>query len=72
MKLTIEITSGPDRQFLVAEIWQSDQMIAEINLESKGELRLEIYPAPNGAEWSLNLDEFLDVVHNAKERLISG
>ena len=40
--LTIEIVSPPDKENLVAEIWQDDQMIAEINQEKK-QLELEIY-----------------------------
>ncbi len=41
-KFRIEITSVPDRNILVAEIWFGEKHIAEINQESD-EMKIELY-----------------------------
>jgi hypothetical protein len=66
-KLTTEIASPPDRENLVAEIWQGDQMIAEINQESD-HLELEIFT--NKEDLKLNYDDFIEILKKAKEMLI--
>ncbi|WP_277633340.1 hypothetical protein [Avrilella dinanensis] len=67
-KLTIEIASAPDRENLVAEIWQEDEMIAEINQESEN-LELEIFADKNG-KLKLKYDDFVDALKKAKEKLV--
>lgn len=69
-KLTIEIASPPDRDNLVAEIWQDDVMIAEVNQESEN-LELEIFAGENG-KLKLKYDEFSDALIMAREKLIGG
>ncbi len=65
-KLTIEITSPPDRDELVAEIWDNDQMIAELNQESEN-LELEVYCSENSIQ--LDYESFLSALIEAKEKL---
>ncbi|MBG6130182.1 hypothetical protein IWQ47_001735 [Aquimarina sp. EL_43] len=64
----ILITSPPDREQLVAEIWQGDTMIAELNQENKERLELEIYS--NEKKLSLNYNDFTEVLKIAKEKLL--
>ena len=67
--LTIEIVSPPDKENLVAEIWQDDQMIAEINQE-KETLELEIYINKTG-KIKLEFNNFIDTLKKAK-KILSG
>lgn len=69
-KLTIEIASPPDRENLVAEIWQGDEMIAEVNQESEN-LELEIFAGENG-KLKLKYDDFVDALKMAREMLVGG
>ncbi len=64
----ILITSPPDRENLVAEIWLEDQMIAEINQENKN-LELELFTDEKG-RLKLNFDDFLETLKMAKEKLV--
>lgn len=63
--LTIEIVSPPDKENLVAEIWQDDQMIAEINQE-KETLELEIYINKTG-KIKLEFNNFIDTLKKQKD-----
>lgn len=63
----IEITSVPDREELVAEIWNENQMIAEINQDSEN-LILEIYSNQNST-LKIDYDAFLKVLIEAKDKL---
>ena len=62
----IEIASVPHRENLVAEIWYSEVLIAEINQE-KENLEIQLYPV---GEISVNLEEYLDALHTAKKELL--
>mgnify|MGYP003585637291 CR=1 FL=1 len=62
----IEISSVPDKEKLVAEIWYNDIMIAEINQETK-ELLIEFFVAEN---ISFPLDDFLKILEIAKSKLL--
>ena len=64
----ILITSPPDRENLVAEIWLEDQMIAEINHENEN-LELELFTNEKG-KLKLNYDSFLETLKKAKEKLV--
>ena len=68
--LTIEIVSPPDKENLVAEIWQDDQMIAEINQE-KETLELEIYINKTG-KIKLEFNNIIDTLKKAKKILSGG
>jgi len=67
-KFKIEITSPPDRDNLVAEIWFGDNHIAEINTECDG-YEIELYKPVKTEYWTFVLDEFLEVLQEAKKRL---
>jgi hypothetical protein len=69
MRLTVEIASVPDREALVAEIWDNDRMIAEINRERDDQLTLEFYGSKDGVAARVPLNEFVAAVIAAKERL---
>ncbi len=64
-KFNIELSSAPDRENLVAEIWYEKKMIAEVNNES-GKFVVEFY---FDRTISFMLDEFCEVLENAKRRI---
>ena len=65
-KFNIELSSVPDRENLVAEIWYGEKMIAEVNKESE-KFVIEFY---FDGKISFMLDEFFEVLENAKRRII--
>jgi hypothetical protein len=65
-KFKIEITSVPDRENLVAEIWFEDSLIAEVNQEND-EAEIELY---HSESTTFNLSEFLTVLETARNKLI--
>lgn len=69
MKLTIEVTSVPDRDNLVAEIWQEDEMVAEIERVPDGRFVVELYPSPNQEPWSFDLGDWMAALSEAQRRL---
>lgn len=66
-ELSIEITSVPDRDDLVAEIWKGGDMLGELRHEDGG-LRVQIYPAPSGP-WDVGYDDLVAVLSQAREKL---
>lgn len=62
----IEISSVPDRENLVAEIWHNQILIAEISQENE-ELEIEFYQSEKIA---FRLKEFLDTLRFAEKELI--
>lgn len=66
-KFEIQVTSVPDREKLVAEIWFEETLIAELNQE-KDKIELELYPSQ---KLSFELEEFLKVLDIAKNKLLS-
>ena len=68
MKLEYQIFSGTDADCLTAEIWQKNELVANI-VKAKGGFQIEIFPSSKGTPWSFHLGEFLDVVCTAKEKL---
>ena len=69
MRLTVEIASVPDREALVAEIWDGDRMIAEINREQASGLTLELHSTKDVGQLGVPLEEFLAAIETAKARL---
>lgn len=65
-KFNIELSSVPDRENLVAEIWYENKMIAEVSKESEKPV-IEFYFV---GKVSFVLDEFFEVLENAKRRII--
>lgn len=70
-QLRICISSPPDRERLVAEIFFDNTQWAELSQED-GTLRLEFYPLPTGESWQLSWDEVTSALEQAKERLLSA
>ena len=65
-KFNRELSSVPDRDNLVAEIWYENKMVAEVNKETEKfviEFCLD-------EKKSFMLDEFLEVLENAKRRIL--
>jgi hypothetical protein len=71
MTTSLSYTAGsePDREDLVADLICGEVVWAEINNE-RGNLEIEIYSHPDGGSWSLPLDEVMEVIAAARERLI--
>ena len=65
-KFNIELSSVPDRENLVAEIWYEKKMVAEVNKETE-KCVIEFCLDENK---SFMLDEFLEVLENAKRRIL--
>ena len=65
-KFYIELSSVPDRENLVAEIWYEKKMVAEVNKETE-KFVIEFYL---DEKKSFMLDEFLEVLENAKRRIL--
>jgi len=64
--LKVEISSVPDRENLVAEIWLNNIMIAEVNQEF-GSLEIEFYFDKRST--SFDYECFLNALIEAKKRL---
>ena len=65
-KFNIELSSVPDRENLVAEIWYENKMVAEVNKETeKFVIEFCLHE-----KISFMLDEFLEVLENAKRRIL--
>jgi hypothetical protein len=68
-EMRIYISSLPDRERLVAEIFLGDEQWAELNQEGN-RLSLEIYPKPSGGYWSLDFEDVVNILAEAKRRLV--
>jgi hypothetical protein len=66
-KFIIEITSVPDRENLVAEIWYDQNLIAEINQE-KDDFEIDLYPYK---KLTIGLQDLLNILERAK-KMLSG
>jgi hypothetical protein len=70
MSINILITSPPDRQKVVAELWVDDVQIAEVS-NDYDELRVEFYSAPVPNQLSLSFTELIEALEQAKRNLVS-
>jgi hypothetical protein len=68
-KLRISISSPPDRERLVADIFVGNVQWAELNQET-GELTFEFYPRPDGKFWQLDYVFVMQALQLAKARLL--
>jgi hypothetical protein len=64
----ISISSPPDRESLVAEVFVGNEQLAEVNREH-GTWSVELYPRASGEPWRLPFEETLQVFQEAKSRL---
>lgn len=67
-KWRISISSPPDRNKLVAEIFFKGQQYAELNQE-KEEMEIHIYSKRDGLHWELPYNDLIAVLVKAKEML---
>ena len=65
-KFNIELSSVPDRENLAAEIWYENKMVAEVNKE----IEKFVIEFCLDEKKSFMLDEFLEVLENAKRRIL--
>jgi small basic protein len=65
-KFKIEISSVPDRENLVAEIWYNEILVAEINQETK-KLEIEFYL---NEKIIFGLDDFFETLETAKRKIM--
>ena len=68
MKTRICISSPPDREHLVAEIFFDDEQFAEVNIEGAA-FEIEIYPRQNCLPWMVPFDCVAEALADAKSRL---
>jgi hypothetical protein len=68
VEVKILITSPPDRENLVAEIWVDDCQLAEVSQEGGSQL-VEIYPHPRGGPWRLSFQQLQEAMKEARTRL---
>lgn len=63
------MSSPPDRENVVFEIWLGADQIAEVSREPERPFEIEIYPPAEGGKWSLELEEFMSLLSQAVKRL---
>ncbi|MBO2533953.1 MAG: hypothetical protein CW342_13955 [Thermoactinomycetaceae bacterium] len=63
------ISSPPDREKLVAEIFYGDHQWAEVNQEGSV-LQIEIYPRMDGQPWRIPYEQVIHVLEEAKKQLV--
>jgi phage pi2 protein 07 len=68
-QMTVTIASVPDRDNLVAELWCKNELWGELS-QQQGQLKLEIYPTTNGEAWKLIYEEVINVIQEAKDKLL--
>jgi len=66
--LTIELASVPDRDDLVAELWQGTALIAEVRWEEQM-LRVQLYPSEAGHPFDVPYEDLVAALLTAKARL---
>lgn len=68
--LSIQIASVPDRDELVAEIWEADDLLAEVCIQEDLP-QIEIYPRRDLAPWKLSLTQLSGALQAAVDKLRS-
>jgi hypothetical protein len=63
------MSSAPDRENLVFEIWFGTDQIAEISHEPERPVEIEIYSPSEGGKWSFELEEFMSLLNQAVKSL---
>jgi hypothetical protein len=68
-KYRISISSPPDREKLVVEIFFGETQWAEINQEHDS-LQVEFYPRPDGQPWRIDFHDAFKALDEGKRRLL--
>ena len=63
------MSSPPDRENLVFEIWMDADQLAEVSHEPERPVEIEIYPPAEGGKWSFELEEFMSLLNQAVKSL---
>ena len=63
------ISSPPDREKLVAEIFFGNAQWAEINQE-RNVLEVEFYPRPDAEPWRIDYQDAIEALDEAKKKLV--
>lgn len=71
-KLEAMVTSPPDRESVVFEIWHENRQVAEISKEPGCGYEVEIYPAANNGVWHFDLNEFKAMLEDGMKELASN
>ncbi|MCH9634486.1 MAG: hypothetical protein S4CHLAM7_12380 [Chlamydiae bacterium] len=66
----ILLSSRPDKEYLVAEITFDNMYWVEISHEEE-EMKIHFYPHPNLTSWEFKLDEALEVLAEAKKKMLA-
>lgn len=69
-KFHITIASLPDRERLVAEILYEDVQWAEISQETDDKLIIQFYSHPKKKYWKFSHDEAVQILEQAKKKLL--
>lgn len=69
MSINILITSPPNRENVVAELWKDKVQIAEVSSEGDN-LQIEFYTAAVPNQLSLPFDELLEALEEARKNLV--
>ena len=69
--LSTLITSPPDRENCVCEVWVGSSQMAEISHEPGMSIEIEIYSPSEGGNWNLKLEELMAVLNQATKNLAS-
>ncbi len=71
-KFRVTVASLSDRESLVAEILYEGVQWAEISQEKGDELIIQIYPHPRQKHWEFLYDEALQILEQAKNKLLES
>lgn len=69
--LEVVFASPPDREWLVAEIWQANEYLAEVS-QDDDHLEVEIIPREDGRPWCMPLAALSAALSVIDARLIKG
>jgi len=70
-KISIFLASPPNRELLVAQLFDGDHQLGELN-EDAGSMMLEIFPHSSSKPWEFEVDELIEALQEAKRRLKAG
>jgi len=62
--IEVIISSPPDRDVLVSELWVGAELLGEV-FEEQGTLQLTLYPPQTGSRWSLDARAVLTGLNDA-------
>ena len=69
--LSTVMTSPPDRENRVFEIWAGLSQLAEVSHEPGRPIEIEIYPPVEGSKWNFKLEDLMAALHQATKALAS-